>query len=399
VRRPFVVWTLIALPSLALIVWIASNTTWVDVPIPMPLKGDARVNPFYAAQRFAAALGARTTWDRTLQVPDSNAVIVLSAWHWNLSESRRAALERWVESGGRLVVDDSVLGDHAFSTWSGIVLEDRANTRAEMDEVGFKPVSGRDLGCRDFEMRMDERGVNGPTPAKYRLCIFNRDQILTTKKSALWTIGDAAGAQAVRVMVGRGHVTAINAEPFTWTRLFFGDHGSLFVTAAELRGGDVIHFLSEAEHPSLLALTWQYGAPLVVCCAVILGLGVWRGGVRFGPLAPDVDGARRSLAEQIRGTGHFAARHESGDALHAACVRALDEAVEKRLPGYRRLAGRERAEALARLTGFDRDALMTAIYHPRLRRDHELASAIALIEAARRRAHPLSATGSLHGTS
>jgi len=395
VKRPLVLWTLIGVPVLALAVWIANNTTWADVAVPMPLKGDARINPFYAAQRFAETLGARTSWDRTLQVPASNAVIVLSAWHWNLSASRREAIERWVESGGRLVVDDSVLGDDEFSTWSGIAVDDRAT--AEKDEVGLRPASGRDLECRDFEMRSDEHAVNAPASARYRLCIFNRDQILTTKKIALWTLGDAAGAQAVRVTVGRGYVTAINAEPFTWTRLFFGDHDWLFVTATELRRGDVIHFLSEADHPSLLALTWQHGAPVVICAAAIVALGLWRGGVRFGPLAPVVDGARRSLAEQIRGTGHFAARYDSGDTLHAACVRALDEAAEKRLPGYRRLAGRERAEALARLTGFDRDALTTAIYHPRLRRDHELASAIALLEAARRRAQP-SSMGLLHGT-
>jgi hypothetical protein len=389
---------LIAAPVLALVVWIASNSTWVDVPVPMPLKGDARVNPFYAVQRFAETLEARTSWDRTLQVPASNAVIVLSAWHWNLSASRRDAIERWVESGGRLVVDRSVLDDDEFSTWSGIVRTDREATNQNGRESVFDPVTDRVGTCRDFESHTEPWTAGAAEPATYRLCGFNQESFLAAKKNVLWTLGDAAGAVALRAMVGRGHVTAITAEPFTWRQLFFGDHGWLFVATTELRRGDVIHFLSEAEHPSLLALTWQYGAPVVVCAAAMIALGLWRGSVRFGPLAPIIDGARRSLAEQIRGTGHFAARHEGGDALHAACVRALDEAAEKRLPGYRRLAGRDRAEALARLTGFDRDALMTAIHHPRLRRDRELVGAIALLEAARRRAH-LSSTGLLHGTS
>ena len=386
-KRPIVLWTLIVVPVLALIVWIASNTTWVDVPVPLPMKGDARVNPFYAAQQFAETLEARTSWDRTLQVPASNAVIVLSAWHWNLSVSRRDAIERWVESGGRLVVDRSVLGDDEFSRWSGIVRTVREVAEEDVRESVFDPVTDRVGTCRDFESRTEPWAAGAAAPMTYRLCGFNQESFLAAKKNVLWTFGDAAGAQAVRATVGRGHVTAINAEPFTWRQLFFGDHDWLFVATTELRRGDVIHFLSEAEHPSLLALTWQYGAPVVVCAAAIVALGLWRGGVRFGPLAPVVDGARRSLAEQIRGTGHFAARHDSGDTLHAACVRALDEAAEKRLPGYRRLAGRERGEALARLTGFDRDALLTAIHDPRLRRDHELASAIALLEAARRRAH------------
>src|SRR5690348_7822848 len=43
--------------------WIGRNTYWDELKIPMPPKGEALVNPFYAAQRFAEALGARTTWD------------------------------------------------------------------------------------------------------------------------------------------------------------------------------------------------------------------------------------------------------------------------------------------------------------------------------------------------
>ena len=33
--------------------WIASNTEWTEVKIPLPPKGEAATNPFYAAQRFA----------------------------------------------------------------------------------------------------------------------------------------------------------------------------------------------------------------------------------------------------------------------------------------------------------------------------------------------------------
>ena len=35
-----------------------SHTYWEDITVPMPPKGEALINPFYAAQRFAEALGA-----------------------------------------------------------------------------------------------------------------------------------------------------------------------------------------------------------------------------------------------------------------------------------------------------------------------------------------------------
>src|SRR5260221_483374 len=80
---------------LALLVrWVAHNTYWEDAKVAMPPKGEALVNPFYAVQRVATALGARATWDRALTVPSPDAVIVLSSWHWSLSKGRRATLER-----------------------------------------------------------------------------------------------------------------------------------------------------------------------------------------------------------------------------------------------------------------------------------------------------------------
>src|SRR5262249_60695576 len=86
-------------------VGLASHTSRADPTIRMRRKGEALPTPFYAARRFAAALGARATRDGVFAVRRSDAVVVLSGWHWSLTRARRAALERWVESGGRLVVD------------------------------------------------------------------------------------------------------------------------------------------------------------------------------------------------------------------------------------------------------------------------------------------------------
>jgi hypothetical protein len=147
----------------------------------------------------------------------------------------------------------------------------------------------------------------------------------------------------------------------------------------------MVHFLSEGEHPSLLALLWHHAASVVVLALTLVGLGLWRGAVRLGPLAAPPLQGRRSLAEQIRGTGLFALRHGGGESLHAASVRALEESAARRVSGYARLSVGERAAAIARLTGFERDALAKAIYHPGLRHPHELRSTIALVETARRR--------------
>jgi hypothetical protein len=194
-----------------------------------------------------------------------------------------------------------------------------------------------------------------------------------------------SGMQAVRVRIGRGSVTMINGSPFTERGLFDDDNGLLFVAATQLRRGDEIHFFSESHHASLLELAWQLGWPVFGLIGSLLALTVWRSGARFGPLAAPTETARRSLAEQIRGTGQFALRIGSADALHAAAARALNEVAALHIRAYEHLKGTERMSALATATGYEADSLAAALNYSGSRRSEHLRSSIELLEAARRR--------------
>ncbi len=411
--------------------WIAGSTEWASITVPMPPRGEAARNPFYGAQRFAESLGARTFWDQTLQLPQSGAVLVLSGWRWNLSDRRRLALERWVASGGRLVVDRSVVNDRAFQVWSRI--EPRFRTIAGEEGAPPEAAGGADggdgpndaTGAPDAGRRPPDDGAEGDlspaapafrdrcravreiadperfpvqSPVSYQLCGVLRWMYLVSEPAPRWALlDDLDTLQAVRVAIGRGSVTVVNAAPFRYRGMIDGDHGRLFVGATQLRRGDTVRFLSEQDHPSLLVLMWRQGAPIVVLALAAIGLALWRGAPRFGPPAPPETSARRSLSEQILGTGRFALQRGDGAALHAALVRGLDEAAQRRVPGYARLSGRERAAALARLTGMDGAALDAALHDPTLRRPDRLRGTVALLELARRRtlvAH----TRSSHGT-
>jgi hypothetical protein len=377
-QRILVVLLLAALAGTAY--WVATKTEWVDIEVPMPARGEARTNPTYAAQRFVEALGARATRDLVLAVPPPTSVIVLSAWTWDLSPAQRGALERWVEAGGRLVIDSSVTTNAEFRRWSGIGYDYRESEDDDKDDR-----SKKDQPCRAYgEEKAEQAGAVAREP--HMLCDFDDDFFLTTRRPAEWTLRDAdKGVQVARVGVGRGSVTMANGDPFRLRRLFDGDHGWLLVKAAGLQGGDDVHFLSEGDYPSLLALTWQRGAPVVVLSAVLIGFLLWRGAVRFGPLAAPEPTARRSLAEQIRGTGRFALHHGGSESLHAATVRALDEAARRRVAGYAQLQAKARTDAVARLAGVEASALATAVFNPRARRPHEFRGTIALLEATRRR--------------
>src|SRR3954467_1221208 len=127
---------LIVVVALALLVaWIARNTYWDKVTIPSPLRNEAATNPFYGAQHLVEKLGAKSSWDRFLRDVSPNAAIVVSSWHWDLAEGRRSRMEAWVEAGGRLVLDRTLVGSEAaFERWSGIAHDVRAPKTNQKDE-------------------------------------------------------------------------------------------------------------------------------------------------------------------------------------------------------------------------------------------------------------------------
>jgi hypothetical protein len=377
----------------ALIAYIAQNTYWDEIALPAPLRGEAVTNPFYASQKFAEALGATTEWRRTLgTLPNGDVVVVLSHWHWDLIDERRDQLEEWVNAGGRVVIDRTLIGgEERLENWAGIRREYPAADDDEVedendDEESEEEVEDSAIGERcDTLHNLDSKGEIAANGREFSVCKMEGFSHLATDRDIAWGLGSDEGVQVLRVKVGRGSVTSINADPFGNRDLMEMDHGRLFAAATQLRRADRVIFISERDHTSLLGLMWIHGAPVVVLVGIMLATLLWRGGVRFGPLAAATDTARRSIAEQIRGTGQFTIRLGGGKALHAATIRALQDAASRRIPKYSGLPHSERVAAIAQATGIDHDSLAQAINHGGARRPGELAKTIALLETARRK--------------
>lgn len=391
-------WLLIGVACLGLallVVTIAQNTYWEEISLPTPMRGEAVTNPFYASQKLAEELGATTEWRRSLNtLPNTDDVIVLSHWHWDLIHDRRNQLEDWVDAGGRIVLDRTLIGgEEHLESWAGIRRaypdeddsEDDEDADGEHEDENYEDVEAPAAELCDRLSAVDSRGDVVPDGRELTVCKLDGYSSLATDRNVAWGLAGSDGLQALRVRIGRGSVTSINAEPFGNRDLLKEDHASLFVAATQLRRGDRVVFISETEHTSLLGLIWIYGAPVVVLFFLMVALLLWRGGVRFGPLSAATESARRSIAEQIRGTGQFTIRLGGGKALHAASVRALHEAANRRLVGYGAMAHADRVATLAQATGIDADTLAQAINHGGARRPSELAQTIATIETARRK--------------
>ena len=380
-NRNLIVGVVVVLLLGALGYWLANISHWEEVEIPGTPKGEALTNPFYSLQHLSESLGAHTQLHHEIvSMPPPGGVIVLDFWNWDIIPERRHRLEQWVSDGGRLVANVAQLGDQGFQEWSGIKQLQEPSLPKRIRRSDLAALSTSACGA-------DERLLTSVTEPGTQFDTFGfvPTGVSTTRKST-WRLRDEDGSTlALRIPIGHGSVTLLSALIPSNRSVLCGDYGLLFAAATQVHRGDTITFLTEGKGGSLLGLIWQFGAPVVALAGVWIALWLWRSGVRFGPLVAPTESARRSLAEQIRGTGQFTLRFGGGAALYAATVRALNEVASRHILHYERLSASERVSALEKVTRLSAADLTRALEDRDARSRKEIRKTIAFLEAARRR--------------
>jgi hypothetical protein len=385
-QREHIVRALAILGCIAAAAWVVHNTEWVDETVYLPARGEAADDPMYAIKQVVQRLGMRVVaplnFDR---LPPPQATLVLHAFHWNLFPQREEALRRWVEDGGHLVVP-AWSGKERGLGWVPITTVHPERPAAQAAGRP-EPVPARSPAQPPCETAREPDSVPPAfgTHRDFRLCSHDVSW-LSSATPAQWSLATPRGAHALRIAAGRGSVTALR-YPGSMIRgrdTLHDDRMLAFVAALRLAPGGEVWFVQSETRTPLLRLVWQSGAPAVLLAALALALALWRGGVRFGPRAPVPPLARRSVAEQVRGTAQFIFRRDAA-ALHRAQLRALEQVARRRIPQHDRLARRARAEAIARAAGLQPDDLARAM-DPSLQRPHrDLIVTLTLLETASRR--------------
>ena len=369
--------------AVAAAAWIATSTEWVEVEVKTPPRGEAATNPHYALELLVRQLGARLDKRSNLDaMPPAGARLVLTSFHWALFPERAQRLREWVQAGGHLIVPAGLV-DEPELNWVGLELDEREPPK----ESGSARRPRQERGCREVAPPADPAPAAAPEPpARLRVCAPPYAMELRPRSGTTpqWQLQGPAGVEFMRVAAGRGSVTVYG--PWSLMRnqdLLRADHALAAVQAMQLERGGLVWLVAEESREQLLLWTWRHGWVAVLLALAAALAWLWRSVVRFGPVGAVPPRERRSMKEQVAGTGAFL-RHNAPQALHAAQVRALHEMGRARMPGYGALPEGSRIDAIAKATGLDAAALRQAV-QPRGHTPHNLPAALELMEAARRR--------------
>ena len=260
--------------------WIYDNFERVPAKEWVGPSGEARLNPFLAAGRFAVRMGLPSRELRSLpqleaQAPDG--VLLMPNHRQGLDAARIGRLLAWVGAGGHLVAEAEFVGvnDPLF---------DALGVAREVGKAPDKPlaveVQGRKLAVSFPDAAALKPGAGAP-----RL---------------------RAGDKLYSFPRGKGFVTVATSLHFARNGLI-GEHDNAaflwalttLTPAAELR----VYF-----RPERLSL-WGFFAgnalPALVAAALLLFAWLWHIAPRFGPVPPDLPPARRRLLDHLRASGRY----------------------------------------------------------------------------------------------
>lgn len=367
--------------------WLSANTEWVDETSRRPAQGEARDNPVYAAEQLLRRLGMDAAHHESLAaLPPEQGRLVLLSGDWVLVPERAEQLHQWVLRGGHLVLTrDSDWEDTPLEAWVPVEVISRkpagpakpgrpfpASSAVPTEHTRSELISAPPLwGSTDRVVTCDNIPAETLRP--------------TGDQSPSWALTRLDLTYALRVPVGQGTVTVLNADGSTFHNgpALRCDMPLLLAAAVQAEPGAVAWIYLHERREPLLAWLWQRGWIAVLIGLLALVAALWRAAVRFGPLQAPPPRLRRSISEQVRGLAAYLQRG-GREALLEAQRRALDEAAARRLVRYARLPMAERMRALAAATGLPADDLYTAMTARNSTRP-ELLQRLHWLETARRR--------------
>jgi len=387
-RRERLAWLLGALLVAVAAWWLSTNSEWVDAKRPRPAQGEAATNPVYAFEQMLRKLGMHVEHRESLAaLPPSGARLLMLSNDWQVAGVGSEPLHQWVLHGGHLVLMQGLAWDDTkLSDWVPIEAVFRRDDADDAKPGRRAPTKSERRELRMVTLTPALRDGAGQLERVEACLAFESDTRLQPLKgqAAGWQAERTKGVEALRVALGQGSVTVLNADvsSFYSSSVFFCDNALLLSAVAQAQPGATAWVYFNERREPLLPWLWHSGWIALVAGTLALAAALWRGTVRFGPRLAPAPRLRRSIAEQVRGTGAYLLHH-GHEALVAAAQRALDEAAARHLPRWRRLPMAQRAEAIALATRLPAEALATAMNDRHCTRA-EAADRLLLLESARR---------------
>jgi hypothetical protein len=322
--------------------WLHSRFRWVREETWAGYQGEARDNPYLAAQRLLQRTGHPAACLRAFPdpLPPPGDLLVLPGLHQPLDPPAAAKVTAWVERGGLLLaaapLGEGPVPDPLFHGFG----------------VGLEPLPPHPA---QFTVTLGGVGL--------RLAMGGRARLRAGKDLAQAGPGSDT-ALAYRVQGAGAAVLCADLDCLRNDQIQRLDHADFLCGVAAVRPGRKVWIVLRSQAPSLGAWLGRNTWPFLAALGVLVLSGLWAAAPRFGPPLADPDPARRSFLEHLDACGRYQWRVARGRSLLGASRDAFSRRLARVHPAWAALDPEAQCQRLARHSGLPEGRIARALHLP-----------------------------------
>ncbi|SET91571.1 protein of unknown function [Pseudomonas sp. NFR09] len=327
-----------------------SKATPYDEVVDRGPSPEALANPYLAAEHFLRQQGLTVEHAYNLKqldtLPSKGNSLLLLGERSNMSPRQVEQLLEWTRSGGHLLLVAEALWDEETGK-SGDLLLDRLQIHQTLSDEPEEPATSLKKPSSKKARDLTKLYVDNETAPAY--FSFDTDFNLTDPKHlAQFSANSARASHLMQLDLGEGSVTVITDSDL-WKTPNIGKHDNAWLLWY-LNQGTAVTLLFTSDFDDLFTLLMRYFPQALVALTALVALGLWRAGVRQGPIRAPASPARRQLQEHLKASADFLLRRSGQGTLLQALQRDILRATRRRHPGFERLDNAEQCRVLEHLT-------------------------------------------------
>lgn len=309
-------------------------------------QGEAKTNPFLAAQRLCEEYGYRVTTEHSIvDLPSTGTTLILPAEALSSPASAQTVAD-WVSDGGSLIY----------------LLEGGSGARNESSEFSVEE-KGDGEEINDYLLTIFEVTASTAGLPTSQVSVFNREFEVEIRGNTNFHAHWAFELHDSRILQGQfsefsygdGLVYLISdAHPLRNRQIGEHDHAAFFWAMIESCKYTDILFV-EGRQFSFMALLWSRAWMVIVPILIALVFWIWKNLPRHGPMRPDEVISEREFAKHVDALGHFLWRHLAISELLAPIRRRVTTRFHSALDD-------EHLESLSERTGIPIERIQQALH-------------------------------------
>lgn len=367
-RRQFILGSALVLGLGLLGLYLLSRAQPYEETVEHGPAPEAQANPYLAAEHFLRQQGLQVQRADDLQVlstlPSAGQTLLLLGDRQRMRPRQVARLRAWAAKGGHLVFVAERLWDEDEGKSGDLLL----------DSLGLQQYQSDDIDA-------PEGGIEEPTPAaddatakaypeltqlylenEQAPAYFSFDtgfHLYDAQNRAHAWANSAAATHLVQLYHGDGLVSVLS-DSWIWQNDRIADYDNAWLLWY-LSQDSAVTLLYHADRDNLFSLLLRYFPQALLALALLVGLGLWRVGMREGPLQAPASPNRRQLQEHLRGSADFLLRRDGQHSLLQGLQQDIQRRARRRHPGFERLGVTEQWQVLGRLTRLPSRAISQAM--------------------------------------